>query len=92
MPRTCEENLAIRAQFSKPRFLPMRPPTVEQLLREVLATTTFSEKVWGRIGRKALDSGCPITIRQALTALQTEANRLKGQRQKLATLLPLLYA
>jgi hypothetical protein len=92
MPRTCEQNLAIRAQFSKPRHTPMRPPTVAQLLQELLATTTFSEKVWGRIGRKALDSGCPIAIREALTTLQTEANRLKKQRKLLATILPLLYA
>ena len=66
MPRTCEQNLALRAWASAYHR--------EKLARELLTQPTI-QKVHGREMRKALKSGKTQAIAEALPALQQEVAR-----------------
>jgi hypothetical protein len=69
MPRTCEENLALRAWASADH---------RKTLAERLLTQPTIQKVHGREMQKALDSGKPQAIAEALPALQAEVERTQG--------------
>lgn len=73
MPRTCEENLALRAWASAHH----RKSLAEQLLKQPII-----RKLPAREMRKALKSGKPQDIAAALPALQTEVERCQGIAQR----------
>ena len=66
MPRTCEENLALRAWASADA----RKTLAQQLLKQPII-----RKLPARDMRKALKDGKPEAIAAALPALQTEVER-----------------
>jgi len=77
MPRTCEENLALRAWASA---------HYRKTLAEQLLTQPIIRKLPGREMRKALDSGKPQDIAAALPALQAEVERTQGIAQRVGPL------
>ena len=81
MPRTCEQNLALRAWASAHH---------RQTLAEQLLTQPTIQKVHGRLMRKALESGKPELIAEALPALQKEVERCQRLAKRVA--LPLSQA
>jgi hypothetical protein len=77
MPRTCEENLALRAWASAHH----RKTLAEQLL-----TQHIIRKLPGREMRQALDSGKTMDIALALPALQAEVDRCQRIAQRVGPL------
>jgi hypothetical protein len=75
MPRSCEENLALRAWASAHH----RKRLAEQLL-----TQPTIRKLPGREMRKALKDGHPKAIAEALPALQAEVKRTQRIAQRTA--------
>jgi hypothetical protein len=72
--RSCEENLARRAWASAYR---------RQQLAEQLLTQPTIQKVHGRFMRRALESGKPERIAEALPDLQREVERCQRLSQRL---------
>jgi hypothetical protein len=77
VPRTCEENLALRAWASAYHR--------QRLARHLLTQPTI-QKLHGRDMRKALESAKPQAIAAALPALQAEVERCRRIAQRVGPL------
>lgn len=89
--RSCEECLAIRAPFSKPRHLP-RPAVVspaDQL--RALLQHPLPEPLHARAARKALASDDEASIARELRSYKARLAQRQASSQKLAQLYPTLY-
>lgn len=83
MPRTDEENRARRAWASAYARKP------EAKLRRLLEVP-LTRPVYHRIARRALSSGDPLQIVEALKTVQAEVDRVAECQAKVAKLMPLL--
>jgi hypothetical protein len=98
--RSCEESLAFRATVSppelrrilpKPALAPLIGPTPTAVLRELLTVLNSPRPLYRRIAEKALASGEPHEIDQAISTVQNEIDYCRATAQKLHKTFPLLY-
>jgi Ribonuclease G/E len=87
MPRTDEENLALRARISVDAN---KPPTPAGRLRELLAHPDLRD-VYRRIARRALESGDEEAIASEIRQMEREVARAEASAAQLKALFPTLY-